>query len=106
MTRPRKQSKPNQDVARLLATNYDLIKSCLKAEASIALCSWSFEDIFQDTCLHIICDEAAVSKTTLNAFIEHFRYRYNMIKFRTIQDNAQLKKMLYADYLQAKKENE
>lgn len=96
----KKKNKPYPIIAALISQNYiRLMDACDVSDKSYGC--MSKEDIFSETVWHVIHDDKALSCKNVNAFVDHFKFRYRMIEFQTIQDYRQLKEIHYADYLQA-----
>lgn len=99
-----KKSKYYPVIAGSIARNYDKLRVLCFREIAGCFDSRSHEDIFQDTVLYVIQDAESLQCITDEALITHFLRRYRMIEFQTIRDSQQLKKVPYADYIQAKEE--
>lgn len=99
-----KKSKFYPVIAGSIARNYNKLRALCFRQVIGYFDSRSDEDIFQDTVLYVIQDEESLKCTTDEDLIRHFLYRYRMIEFQTIRDAQQLKKIPYADYIQAKEE--
>lgn len=95
-----KERVVNHDVINTIARNYYKLKELCRYDHDLLLCSKSYEDLFQDAVLYVSQDEKAVSMPS-GELIDYFRYKFNMIKYQALKDNAQLKEIPYADYIQA-----
>lgn len=103
--RKRYKSVPHSDhVASVLAKHYKKLKQEFDSGDIGNFHSMSYSDIFQETILYVIQDKRAFEMSE-GEIIEHFKYRYNMIKFQIIQD-SKLKFNTNADNLQAETETE
>lgn len=100
-----KKRKVNDKVIAMIARNYNKLQQLCVDHRRGLYCSKSYYDIFQDTILFVSQDEKAASISSDKELIDHFCYRFRMIEFQTINDNKQLKEILYADYLQTCKED-
>lgn len=103
----RKRYKPvphSDHVASVLAKHYNSLKQEFDGGNIGNFHSMSYSDIFHEAILYVIQDKKAFEMSE-NEIIEHFKYRYNMIKFQIIQD-SKLKYNTNADNLQAKEETE
>lgn len=99
-----KKNKFYPVIAGSIARNYNKLRDLCFRQVIGYFDSRSDEDIFQDTVLYVIQDEESLKCTTDEDLIRHFLHRYRMIEFQTIRDAQQLKKIPYADYIQAKEE--
>lgn len=103
--RQRYKSVPHSDyVASVLAKHYNGLKQEFDTGDAGNFHSMSYSDIFHEAILYVIQDKKAFEMSE-DELIEHFKYRYNMIKFQIIQD-SKLKFNTNADNLQAKEETE
>lgn len=103
----RKRYKPvphSDHVASVLAKHYNSLKQEFDGGNIGNFHSMSYSDIFHEAILYVIQDKKAFEMSE-DELIEHFKYRYNMIKFQIIQD-SKLKFNTNADNLQAKEETE
>lgn len=101
-----KKNKYYSEVAKIIGRNYSRLQSLCHIGNYGLFGSRSYEDIFQDTVIYVIHDKEANKIATDEALITHFRRRFEMIKYQTIQDAKQLKEKPYADYIQAKQNAE
>lgn len=99
-----KRSEFYQDVAESIGRNYNKLRDLCFRQSQVCFDSRGYDDIFQDTVLYVIQDPRSLGCKTDDALIEHFLYRYRMIEYQTVKDAQELKRMPYADYLQATKE--
>ena len=88
----------------MIAQHYDKLHDVCDISDSGNYGSQTTEDIFSETILYVIHDPDALLCIDVEAFVLHFKKRFNMIKFQIINDSKELKEIPYADYLQAKKE--
>lgn len=101
--RQRYKPVPHSDyVASVLAKHYDSLKQEFDDGDTGNFHSMSYSDIFHEAILYVIQDKKAFEMPE-DELIEHFKYRYNMIKFQIIQD-SKLKFNTDANNLQAKEE--
>lgn len=85
--RNRHEKKPHSGyVACIIAKHYDKLKNEFNRCKDGNFCSMSFEDIFQESILYVIQDPIAFNMSE-SEIIEHFRYRYKMIKYQITQDS-------------------
>lgn len=100
--RQRYKETPYSDrVALIIAKNYESLRyEFVKGECG-NYSSMSYEDIFHETILYVIQDKKAFALSETD-ILNHFRFRYNMVKFQIIQDSKLVTK--YANDLQAPEE--
>lgn len=92
-------------VAEIIARNYYKLRALCFRQLPVCFDSRNYEDIFHDTVLYVIQDVKSTTYNTDEEIIAHFLYRYRMIEYQTIKDAQQNKNTPYADYIQAKKDN-
>lgn len=98
--RNRYKNKPHSDyVAAILANNYNRLLAEFSRSKYGNFQSMSYEDIFQETILYVIQDKRAF-KMSESAILDHFRYRYKMIRFQIIQDAKLERKTDYNESIQ------
>lgn len=98
--RDRYKDKPHSDkVAAVLAKHYDILLAEFSKNKHGSYQSMSYEDIFQETVLYVIQDKRAF-KMSESAILDHFRYRYKMIRFQIIQDAKLERKTDYNESIQ------
>lgn len=107
LQRPRNRQRykdvPHSDyIASIIAKHFNMLKNDLCEGDRGNFYSMSYEDIFQETVLYTIQDKKSFDLSEKEV-IEHFKYRYNMIKFQIIQDSKSFQK-IDANNLQAKEE--
>lgn len=86
-TRKRYENKPHSDrVAKIIAKNYNKLLNEFSRNNKGNFYSMDYDDIFQETILYIIQDKRAF-KLSESGLLDHFRYRYRMIRFQIIQDS-------------------
>lgn len=94
-----KDTAHSSRVADVIAKNYaELRQEFVKKEYG-NYSSMSYEDIFQETVLFVIQDKKAFDLSD-DEIIQHFKFRYNMIRFRIIQESK--KTTIYANDSQEK----
>lgn len=101
-----KPKKIHKAIMDMMVRNYTKAKELCSHGAYGMYGGEGFEDIFHDTVLYVVQDDAALPLTTDEEFIRHFLYRYNMIKYQRIMDDKQRRETDYADYKQIKGETE
>lgn len=85
-----KSKKPCNVLAMdVIARNYDKLKSSLVIDSTTDISGRSYEDIFGDTCLLIYNDPKASSLKTDAEIVEHFKYRFKMIRFRVFAESKE-----------------
>lgn len=95
-----KKGKVNKAVMAAVARNYDRLKRLCAVGGHGIYGGEGFEDIFQDTVLYVIQDSASATLQSDDQIVEHFLYRFNMIKFQRINDDKARREVEYADYKQ------
>ena len=83
------------EVADMVGRIYYRLRSLYCEGNTGNYCGCSKEDIFSDTILLVIQDEAARCIKTPEEMAAHFGYRYNMVRYRTIRDSIQERMELY-----------
>lgn len=83
--------------ATIIANNYDSLKLSLCSELNICCGGATQEDVFSDTILLVI-HEVGIDEKTEKQLLNHFKRRFNMILFRTLQDDNFIKKHLNKHY--------
>lgn len=101
-----RKGKVNKTVMEAVARNYDRLKGMCGAGIHGIYGGEVFEDMFQDAVLYVIQDSAAVSLKSDDQIVEHFLYRFNMIKFQRINDDKARREVEYADYKQGKEKED
>ena len=56
-------------------------------------------DVMQETFLRVTHDPQCATMTTEAEIVAHFAFRYRLVRFQTLRDEAQRKTIPYADYL-------
>ncbi|MDR1883005.1 MAG: hypothetical protein LBR26_09545 [Prevotella sp.] len=105
MRKRKTRGKPNKTVLASIGRLYDKLREQCRDHIPAHYMSL-FDDIFHDTILFVIHNNASVNKTTDALLIKHFNYRFRMIAFQTIKDIQQLKENRYADNKQDKETTE
>ena len=100
-----KRGKVNKKALDAISKNYSRLKELCNYNNRGCYCSKSYEDIFQDTILYVIQDDASIGLDE-EGIVKHFVYRYKMMEFQTISDDKMLKEVKYAEYIQAKESGE
>ena len=84
------KSACNSYVIAVIARNYNSLKSALVSDVEINISGRSYEDIFEDTILFIASDPAASSIKVEAAILDHFKYRFKMIRFRVFANSKEI----------------
>lgn len=75
----------NTLVLKVIANNYERLKDEIKVEKqSIDVPTRNIDDVFQDTILLIAEDPKASSFKKETEILEYFKYRYNVMRYRTV----------------------
>lgn len=74
-------------VAEVIAAHYDELKQRLCPIVYGNHAGRSTEDIFSDTAIYVIQDEAASNLDTDTEILAHFERRHQMITFQVAKDN-------------------
>ena len=82
----------------VIARNYNSLKSALVSDIEINVSGRSYEDIFEDTILFVYGDCKAENITDEAAILEHFKYRFKMIRFKAFAESKE--KRLLTDNIQ------
>lgn len=102
--RKTRKGKVDNRVMSVVARNYVKLRDLCISEVHGTYAGEDYEDIFQNTILYIVQDKDASALLADEDIIKHFLYRFNMIKYQTIQDNKMMRSVDYADYKQNKEE--
>lgn len=94
--RNRVKRELNSDILKRIGSLYeDLWHECLGFDKERI--TNEQEDVFQNTIIQVASD--AIDSNMSNAdFTAHFLKRFNMVRFRTVQNRKQRKEDGYADY--------
>lgn len=92
--------KVNEQVMYFIGRNYNKLKAACNITNAGNYCSENMEDIFHDTIQFVIQDEEAATLSTEHDVIDHFLFRFNMVKYQRIMDDKTIKTAQYADYKQ------
>lgn len=87
-------------VLEVIAKNYPRLKQLCDVTGLYLV---DKEDDFSETIL-LLTEDEKVSKMSENEVLEYFKYRYNMVRFRSAQEKKVRKEIPYADNIQTKKE--
>lgn len=82
-----KEKPYSNRVAEVIARHYNELKQCLCPAAYGNHAGRSTEDIFSDTVIYVIQDEAAHNLSTDAEILNHFEYRHRMIMYQVIKDS-------------------
>ncbi|MCE5175836.1 MAG: hypothetical protein ABFC90_07335 [Bacteroidales bacterium] len=75
----------NTLVLEVIAKNYEKLKEEIKIEKqSIDVPTRNIDDVFQDTILLIAEDSKVSSFKKETEILEYFKYRYNVMRYRTV----------------------
>lgn len=104
--RKTRKGKINRRVMDVIAKHYNTLRARCGYRKYGNFCSKNYEDIFQDTVLYVVQDEKASRLADDAEILDFFCWRFKMIEFQVIHDNAMLKEVEYADYKQTKEESD
>ena len=85
-----------QEVAERLNRLYDRLADTCSKDRTVYYDGLSYEDIFQETMLNVMCDNHARLLNDVE-LIEYFCARFKVFQYRTAMEARRLKKTGYAD---------
>ena len=91
--RNRCRGKYSPAVASVIVRNYSRLMERLCAGAM------DDADIMQETFLHVTHDPQCTAMKNEAEILARFVFRYRLVRFQTLRDEAQRKTIPYADYL-------
>ena len=100
----RKRRAPGckSSVLEIISKNYPKLKQLCEVSGILLA---DKEDDFEQTIL-LLTDDEKVSDMSETEVLEYFKYKYNMVRFRTTQEKKSRKEIPLADNMQTKKETE
>jgi len=93
----------DEDVMQCLAAHYDELRNRCQQDWQLGNMTRSCVDVFHDTFLFVSQDKEARGKKE-DELLEHFMYRFRMLKFQAMNDHQIEKVRLYADHKKTSEE--
>ena len=93
--RNRCRGKYSPAVASVIVRNYSRLMERLCASQG----AMDDADIMQETFLHVTHDPQCTAMKNEAEILARFVFRYRLVRFQTLRDEAQRKTIPYADYL-------
>ncbi len=87
------QTVMSNKAATIIANNYNELKESLCSGLDICCAGETQEDVFSDTVVLVI-HERNIEEKNEEQLIKHFKRRFNMLLFRTLQEDNSIKKHL------------
>jgi len=85
-----KSSKPcNAHILAVIARNYNALRASLVSDVEINVSSRNYDDLFGDTIVFIFEDIKATPLTEEAEILNHFKYRFKMIRFRAYAESKE-----------------
>lgn len=89
----KEECRTNRNVLKMLARHYTRLKLELCSELSINCSGATEEDVFNDTFI-LVAHEKNIEEKSESELLEHFRHRFKMMQFRTVQEDRTMKRYL------------
>ena len=86
-----------KEALKILAKHFNSLKYELCTGLHINCRGETEEDIFCNTIIYVV-HEKGISKKSETELLSHFKRRFNMMSFQTVQDNAAIHKHLTDNY--------
>lgn len=93
----KEQGPTNIEALKILAKHFNSLKYELCTGLHINCRGETEEDIFCNTIIYVV-HEKGISKKSETELLSHFKRRFNMMSFQTVQDNAAIHKHLTDNY--------
>lgn len=98
--RNRCRGKYSPAVASVIVRNYSrLMERLCASQSGPVQGAMDDADIMQETFLHVTHDPQCTAMKNEAEILARFMFRYRLVRFQTLRDEAQRKTIPYADYL-------
>lgn len=93
----------DQHVMECLGMHYTELRARCRQDWQLGNMTRSWCDVFHDTFIYVAQDVEAKTKTE-EELLEHFMYRFRLLKFQAMKEQQTEKVKLYADHKKANAE--